>query len=205
MEMRMRRTERGLFSVMLVFCAISSPPPSPLQIIQRSNAQVQDVLSKHVTLDKETEGEIFRIISEVTDFNSISRSVIDRFCRNLTDIQCETFDRVFQRLLMVSSIKKLGRYRAERFEYLGEELKDDKATVKTLAYYKDEVVRLDYLLERVDGKWLVFNYIVDDVDTIHNYRKQFTRLFARTDFQGIVERLERKTAEYEKEYESLED
>ena len=106
---------------------------------------------------------------------------------------------------MVSSIKKLGRYRAERFEYLGEELKDDKATVKTLAYYKDEVVRLDYLLERVDGKWLVFNYIVDDVDTIHNYRKQFTRLFARNDFKGIIERLERKTAEYEKEYESLED
>jgi ABC-type transporter MlaC component len=185
---------------MLFFCLIYSYSQSPNEIIQASNKQVQEILSQHAIVDQETEIVLFKIIDRVTDFESISHRVIDSFCEDLTQVQCETLNRLFQRLLRVSSIKKMGRHRAERFEYLGEEITEDMAIVKTLAYYEDDKVYLDYHLERVDGKWLIFNYVVDDVDTIRNYRKQFVRLFARNSFNEILERLENKIAEYEKEY-----
>lgn len=185
---------------LLFFCLIYSYSQSPNEIIQKSNKQVQEILSRHANIDQETEIVLLKIIDGVTDFDSISYRVINSFCKDLTQVQCETLNRLFQRLLRVSSIKKMGRHRAERFEYLGEEVTEDTAIVKTLAYYEDDNVHLDYHLERVDGKWQIFNYVVDDVDTIRNYRKQFVRLFARTSFNEILERLENKIAEYEKEY-----
>jgi ABC-type transporter MlaC component len=189
-----------LLLCLLFFYCIPVYSQSPNEIIQMSNTQVQEILSRHTNIDQETEIVLFKIIDAVTDFDSISHRVIDPFCKNLTEVQCETLNRLFQRLLRVSSIKKMGRHRAERFEYLGEEVTEDTAVVKTLAYYEDDKIRLDYHLERVDGKWLIFNYVVDDVDTIRNYRKQFVRLFARNSFDEILERLENKIAEYEREY-----
>jgi ABC-type transporter MlaC component len=196
----MGKIKIALLPALLFFYLNNTSSQTPAEIIQESNKQVQEILSQHAIIDQDTEMELFKIIDRVTDFDSISHRVIDPFCQNLTEAQCKTFNRLFQRLLRVSSIKKMGRHRAERFEYLGEEVTGTTAIVRTLAYYEDDKVHLDYHMEQEDGKWLIFNYVVDDVDTIRNYRKQFIRLFARHSFDKIQERLEKKITEYEKEY-----
>lgn len=171
----------------------------PREVVKRSNQNVQDILKAQKSVDPQTETKLLEIINRVTDFETISQRVIQRFCEKLTKQQCETFDRVFQRLLRVSSLKKMGRYRADRFDYLGEEIKEKTAIVKTIAYYKEEKAQLDYYLEFKDEKWMIVNYVVDDIDTIRNYKKQFMRLFAKKTFDQVMERLREKIADYEKE------
>jgi phospholipid transport system substrate-binding protein len=190
-----------ILASLLIASSVAHPyVQTPLEVIRTSNGEVQNILDGREIIDQQTEAELLAIIDDVTDFSAISSRVIERFCENLTPAQCENFDRVFQRLLRVSSIKKMGRYRAERFVYLEEEINEDTAIVKTLAYYEGDEVHLNYLLELEDGKWMIHNYIVDDVNTIRNYKKQFIRLFARNTFDAIIERLKQKIAEYEKEY-----
>ena len=196
----MQKLNSFMLSILITVSMAYPLEQSALEVIRASNDQVQLILEKKEIIDRETEEKLLAIINEVTDFSSISFRVIERFCENLTPIQCEYFDRIFQRLLRVSSIKKMGRYRAERFVYLGEEIIGDRAIVKTLAYYEDDEVHLNYLLERVDGQWLVHNYVVDDVNTIRNYTKQFIRLFARNTYDTIIRRLEKKIEEYESDY-----
>jgi ABC-type transporter MlaC component len=196
----MQKLNSFMLSILITVSMAYPLEQSALEVIRASNDQVQLILEKKEIIDQETEAKLLAIINEVTDFSSISFRVIERFCENLTPIQCEYFDRIFQRLLRVSSIKKMGRYRAERFVYLGEEIIGDRAIVKTLAYYEDDEVHLNYLLERVDGQWLVHNYVVDDVNTIRNYTKQFIRLFARNTYDTIIRRLEKKIEEYESDY-----
>ncbi len=174
-------------------------PQGPLETVKISNEQVQRVLKSHETLDGPTKDDLFQIIEGVTDFAEISRRVVESFCKSLSDSECAEFDQTFQKLLRTSSLRRLGRYRADRFEYLGEDIDDETALVRTLAFYEEETFRLDYLLERSGGRWLIVNYVVDDVDTIRNYKKQFRRLFARSDFRSIIERLEKKIAEYAEE------
>ena len=196
----MQKLNSFMLSILITVSMAYPLEQSALEVIRTSNDQVQLILEKKEIIDRETEEKLLVIINEVTDFSSISFRVIERFCENLTPAQCENFDRIFQRLLRVSSIKKMGRYRAERFVYLGEEIIGDRAIVKTLAYYEDDEVHLNYLLERVDGQWLVHNYVVDDVNTIRNYKKQFIRLFARNTYDAIIRRLEKKIEEYESDY-----
>jgi ABC-type transporter MlaC component len=171
----------------------------PREVVKRSNQNVQQILKDQKTMDAQTEAKLLEIINRVTDFETISQRVIQRFCKKLTKQQSETFDQVFQRLLRVSSLKKMGRYRADRFDYLGEEIKEKTAIVKTIAYYKEEKAQLDYYLEFKDEKWMIVNYVVDDIDTVRNYKKQFMRLFAKKTFDQVMERLRKKIADYEKE------
>lgn len=171
----------------------------PLEVIRKSNQKVQDILNVQKTVDEKTETQLMTVIDGVTSFETISHRVIDRFCKKLTKAQCETFDRIFQQLLRVSSLKKMGRYRADKFDYMGEEIDKNTAIVKTIAYYKEEKAQLDYYLELVDGKWKIVNYVVDDIDTIRNYKKQFLRLFAKKSFDQVMERLKKKISGYQKE------
>ena len=171
----------------------------PREVVKRSNQNVRDILKAQKTVGAQTEAKLLEIINRVTDFETISQRVIQRSCKKLTPQQCETFDRVFQRLLRVSSLKKMGRYRADGFDYLSEEIKEKTAIVKTIAYYKEEKAQLDYYLEFKNDKWMIVNYVVDDIDTVRNYKKQFMRLFAKNTFDQVMERLRKKIADYEKE------
>ena len=190
--------------IMLVFCLAWVVEAQvmimrPLEVVKRSNRQVQEILTTQKNVDSETEAKLLEIIDWATDFETLSKRVIEQFCEKLTRQQCETFDQVFQRLLRVSSLKKMGRYRADRFDYLGEEMEEKKAVVKTIAYYKEEKANIDYYLEFKDDKWRIVNYVVDDIDTARNYRKQFVRLFAKETFEQVMERLKKKIADYEQE------
>lgn len=171
----------------------------PREVVKRSNQNVREILKAQKTVDAQTEAKLLEIINRVTDFETISQRVIQRFCEKLTKQQCETFDRVFQRLLRVSSLKKMGRYRADRFDYLSEEIKEKTAIVKTIAYYKEEKAQLDYHLELKNEKWMIVNYVVDDIDTVRNYKKQFMRLFAKKTFDQVMERLRKKIIDYQTE------
>jgi ABC-type transporter MlaC component len=199
--------KKYIFSSSIVFILVVSviaqpgtgKVDTPLQLIKQSNQQVLEIFKNNPKVTKDVEDQIFSVIDGVTDFSALSKSVIDQFCPKLTESQCQEFDRVFQRLLRISSIKKLGRYRADRFDYQGEEIEGTKAVVKTIAHYKDDRVQLNYHLINQGQVWKVINYVVDDVDTVRNYKKQFVRLFARSTFRKIIERLQKKIRSYQQE------
>jgi phospholipid transport system substrate-binding protein len=188
-----------LAAALLTFAPAGLRAETPRETVRSSNQKVLDIYASHENVDEEAERKIYDVIDGVTDFAGISDSVTSRFCRKLTAGECEEFNRVFTRLLRLSSIKKLGRYRADGFEYLGEEIEGQSAVVRTIALYGEEKIYLDYSLEERNGSWRIVNYVVDDVDTIRNYRKQFTNLFSKKSFEEVIERLEKKISSYEGE------
>lgn len=172
---------------------------TPLDVVKQSNQKILEIYETHKEIDAVTEGQIIQIIESVTDFGEISRRTLDQFCADMTLQECEELDRTFQMLLKISSIKKLGRYRADRFDYLDEKVAGTQAVVKTIAYYQDDQVELDYHLRNVNGAWLVVNYVADGVDTIRNYRKQFLRILKKENPSQLIARLKDKIDEYRKE------
>jgi len=179
--------------------AYSLPPQSPLEIIKTSNQQVLEIYNANEKIDHALINEITQIMERVTDLDEISNQTTSSFCRTLSPKQCAEFNQVFKKLLRASSMSKVGRYRADRFEYLEERIEGNKALVKTIAYYGDEYLTLDYLLEYKNTKWKIINYMTDDVDTIRNYRKQFIRLFAKYTFSEVIARLNKKLLSLEEE------
>ena len=188
-----------VLAALLVLAAQDVRAATPLAVVKTSNEAVQAIFKRHPVVDAAVERELFAVIDGVTDYPALAGAAIDSFCPKLTAAQCATFKETFTRLLRVSSIKKLGRYRADRFEYGGEEVAGPTALVRTFAFFKEEKVPLDYQMARRERGWVIVNYVVDEIDTVRNYRKQFTQLLAKETVEQVIERLNRKIAALEAE------
>jgi ABC-type transporter MlaC component len=199
-QLKKAHLRRWASSFVVILCLASpAAAATPLEVIKSTNDAVLAIYGKHRAVDAAVEQEVFAVIDLVTDYQALAGAAIDPLCPKLTAGQCTTFKEVFTRLLRVSSIKKLGRARAGRFEYAGESVTGESAVVRSYAYFNDEKVPLDYHMARRGDGWVIVNYVVDGIDTIRNYRKQFTRLFAQETYAQVHERLLRKIAEYEAE------
>lgn len=189
----------ALLAAFLVPGPQAAPAATPLDVVRTSNEAVQAIFKRHPAVDAAVEKELFTVIDAVTDYPALASAAIDPFCPRMSPATCTTFKETFTRLLRISSIKKLGRYRADRFEYAGEEVDGATALVRTFAFYKEEKVPLDYRMARRGSSWVIVNYLVDEIDTVRNYRKQFTQLLGRETVEQVIERLNRKIASLEAE------
>lgn len=177
-------------ALLLVSISPAVAQEGPLQVIRESNDEILDLYSNDSGgPDSEVNEQVFEVMDQVTSFSSIANEAIDGLCDPAAGDDCETFKKVFRELLRVSSVKKLGRYRADNFEYVGEDVDGETATVRTIARYGEDDIELDYYLIPSEDSWVITNYVVDGVDTIKNYRKQFTRMLRVSSVETVIERL----------------
>jgi ABC-type transporter MlaC component len=170
---------------------------TPLEVIKRSQERVLAVYQARNELDQDATREILSIMEEVTDVDGMAQSATVEVCRSLSMEQCRDLNSVFRDILKSTSIHKVGRSRVDRFEYLGEEVDNGNAIVRTLAYHGDEHINLDFVLRSEGGSWKIVNYVTDEVDTVRNYRKQFKKLFSEQSFDEVMRRLTKKLQELE--------
>ena len=169
-----------------------------MEIIRTSNEAILDILADNPVLEGEAEARVYEIMDGVTDFRRMADSAIDDLCHESAE-KCEEWNGVFGDLLRIRSIKGVGRYRADRFDYLGEETNGDTAVVHTLAYFEDDEVTLDYELQLTGNGWVIVNYIVDDVDTVRNYNRRFQRLLREETVDDVIQRLRDSIAAHKAE------
>ena len=196
----MKRSKSGKINALvrsaLAIAALLAPSlpalsqDGPLQVIRESNEEILGLYeSDPGGPDSTVNQQVFDVMDQVTSFTTISDEAIEGLCDPAAGEDCETFKAVFTELLKVSSVNKLGRYRADRFDYLREEVEEESATVRTIAHYGEDEIELDYTLVPLGESWLISNYVVDGVDTIRNYRKQFTRMLRVSSVETVIERL----------------
>ena len=172
---------------------------SPMEIVRESNEEILAILKDAPVLEGEAEEDVYEIMDRVTDFRRMAEASIRDLCGDAPEEKCDEWKQVFGDLLRIRSIKGLGRYRADRFDYLSEEIDGETAEVDTLAYFEDDDVLLEYELERTENGWVIVNYIVDDVDTVRSYHRRFVRLLEDETVDDIIQRLRDSIEEHRQE------
>jgi phospholipid transport system substrate-binding protein len=171
----------------------------PMQLIHSSNDKILSIYQKSKHMDQQVQKKIFSVMEGVTDFATIGKRATEGFCSGNSKALCSEFQKTFIELLKLNGLRKLGNYRADRFDYKGKEIKGNVAIIKTIAYYKDDSIQLSYVLERRGDSWRIVDYIADGVDTIRNYRQQFRRILEKSSLSELVARLKDKVGEYRQE------
>ena len=189
------------FSIAAVAVGQGAVNTTPMEVVRDSNEAITAILGEYDPLGPEGEELVYEVMDGVTDFSQMSASAIDEVCSEyeIPADKCGEWKTVFGDLLRIRSIKGVGRYRADRFDYLNEEIDGERAVVNTLAYYEDEEVTLDYELETHEGSWVIVNYVVDDVDTVRSYRRRFDRLLDDQTVDDVIKRLRDRIEEFREE------
>lgn len=139
--------------------------------------------------------KIEQIVAEVFDFNEFSARTVGSRWPSFSDDQKTRFAAAFARLLLSTYLERVTGYNGEKIDYTSELLSDkgDRAEVPTIVTMGDgKRVPVAYRMMLKNGRWVVYDVLIENVSLIKNYRSQFNELLARgTADQLIAKVLER--------------
>ena len=101
----------------------------------------------------------------------------------------QLFIALFKSLLENSYANKLESFSNEKINYLDEVVKGEYALVKTEVVRKATTVAIDYKLVRENGVWQVYDFVIEGVSMVRNYRAQFTKIIHKHSYEVLVQKL----------------
>ena len=187
------------FVVALVLCVVSTALAGPpTDALKQSVDQVVKILSDPALADKPQarRAQERKVAESIFDYPETPRRALGQHWNARTPQQQQEFVKLFADVLDRAYISKIDLYQGERVQYVGETIDRDDAMVKTLIATKkgSENIPVDYRMHLKDGRWVVYDVIIEGVSLVSNYRTQFNKIVQTESYDTLVQRLRAKDA-----------
>ena len=151
-------------------------------------------LQKNPVLRRE---KLRQVIGLRFNYKQMVMRSLAKYYKNRSDKEREEFTQLFKKLLENSYASKIENYRNETINYVGEQVKGKYALVKTQIVRKDGVIDVDYKMLKESGQWLVYDFVIEGVSLIRNYRSQFSKIISTESYATLVSKLSKKVENLE--------
>jgi phospholipid transport system substrate-binding protein len=156
-----------------------------LEIVTDENMR-KDVKSRRLALRK--------VIGQRFDFRRMAMHTLDNVWSRRSRKEQTQFTGLFKKLLEKSYMHMIENFQGGKVHFLSERVKGDYAFIKTNIVGSDRTIAIHYKLKRVGKEWRVYDFLVQGVSMVRNYRFQFTKVIRQESFKGLLKRLEEQTA-----------
>lgn len=131
------------------------------------------------------------------DFQRVTEIAMGPAWRGATAEQRSALIEQFQRLLVRTYSGMLASYRGKSIEVLPLHVDPTDGTAKVhckLRQSGQAPIVIDYDMERVGGKWMVFDVDVDGMSLALNYRSSFAEVVARGGIDSLITALTKRNS-----------
>ncbi len=133
------------------------------------------------------------LINDQIDFEEMGRRSLGRYYEDLSSEQRQDFITVFGEIVRSQSLGDLSVYEAP-VTIRSVDVRDDKASVSTIAEIREVDVDVLYRLHRKDDTWWLYDIIIDDVGTVEGYSISFQTYVRKRGFDAFMKSLRKKLA-----------
>jgi phospholipid transport system substrate-binding protein len=173
---------------------------SPKELVKETTDRVLNIMRdsslKGPEKAQERRQRIWEEISVVFDFEEISKRALGRHWRKRSPEEKKEFVDLFSYILQDSYIGKVDAYSDEEIVFLGEKKDSDYAIVQTKVITKTGTeIPVDYRLYNKQGKWRVYDVVIEGVSLVNNYRTQFNNILVRSSYEKLIQRMKQKKEE----------
>jgi phospholipid transport system substrate-binding protein len=195
----MHAYQRTLITSLAVIVALVLPSTAragaPTDTLRQTVDQVVAILADPALADKPDprRAQVRKAAENIFDYSDTARRSLGPHWNARTPQQQQEFVKLFAELLDRSYMSKIELYHGERVKYVGENITGDEAVVKTLITTKQgSDVPVDYRMHVQNGRWLVYDVIIEGVSLVSNYRTQFNKIIQTESYDALVQRLRAK-------------
>ena len=135
---------------------------------------------------------IRRIIDLKFSYRQMSIRSLAKNWNQRTAKEQKEFVILFGKLLENSYASKIEAYSNEVITYVDEVIKGKYALVKTKIIRVDGTIEVDYKLIRENGDWRIFDFVIEGVSMVKNYRSQFSRIIKKESFEALKKKMASK-------------
>ncbi len=137
-----------------------------------------------------------KTISLIFDYGEMAKRSLGKHWNQRTPAEKKEFVDLFATLLENSYAGKIESYNNEKIVYIKEILDADHAEIKSkVVTAKRDEFTLDYRLINQNGKWMVYDVVIEGVSLVSNYRSQFNRIITASGYGELVKKLQNKSSE----------
>lgn len=190
----------SLTALSLVVAGTAGPAlaGAPTDQLRQHVDEVVRVLSSPALKDKPADrhAAMRKVAEDIFDYPDTARRALGSHWNDRTPQEKQDFAKLFAELLDRTYISKIELYQGEKVSYVGENTDGDEATVKTKIVTKNGTdVPVDYRMHLKNGRWLVYDVIIEGVSLVANYRTQFNKVIQTESYQALVQKLKAKETE----------
>ena len=194
-----RRLVASLVAALVLILASPVYAGAPTDTLKGTVDRIVQILADPALQDKpeQRRAEVRKIAEGIFDYPDTARRALGPHWSARSPQEQQEFAKLFADLLDRAYVSKIELYQGERVRYVGETADGDEATVKTvIATKKSSDIPVDYRMHRKDGRWLVYDVIIEGVSLVSNYRTQLNKVVQTESYDALVQRLRAKdTAE----------
>lgn len=194
---------KALVAWLVVASAVAAPVTGPGEVVQSAVSRVVVAVQRTGTgahasqaqnqVRQQRRLELRRVAAELFDFDEISRRALSRHWAVRTVEEQAEFTRLFTDLLERTYVGRIESYSGESIVYLGEAVDGPFATVRSKVVTRRRTeTPFDYRLHLRDGRWRVYDILIDHVSFVATYRSEFARIIQRESYAALVERLHKQ-------------
>ena len=183
----------------LIFFVLSIPVYAgvPMTTVEATVNRVLDVLRDSKLKSpaaKEKKKEKLRIIyKDMFDEIEFSKRTLTRNWNKLNPSQRVEFVNLFEQVLEKSYIDKILDYSDEKIDFYKESmLSENQAEIQTRIITSSKEIPIFYRMILKDGKWKVYDVVVENVSLVQNYRTQFNDILGKNTPEQLLDILRKK-------------
>ena len=190
---------KKLFVLVACLSLFAFAAEDPVAAIKKKDAELQTLVKKSNRTAKEKE-RVKALLSDSFDFGLLAKKSLSAKDWDAQDAASqEKFVTEFKRMVRNSSAKRLELYKADSTVYEPAKMKKEgEARVVAHLWNQGKETVLEYKMSQVDGKWMAWDLVIDDLSTARNYKDQFSQILKTKSFADLIDIISKKADEADK-------
>lgn len=180
-------------------CMRTDIPSDPLDELERADRTIEGLVGRTVPAwSPESDAiawKVDSILAGLLDYEQIARRSLGPEWDRLTVDQRYAFSRALSGLTNRAFVLAITR-RDVQLRFGSETVLGPRASVMVTAKVpgrtSEDDQKLEYRFTQKQGRWLIYDVLVDGVGLVDSYHAQFTRVIQRDGAAGLIERMQRK-------------
>ncbi len=188
----------GMWVTSLAWAATGEPTALIKQVTEQVLQILDDPKLQGPEKRQERQQRMQQISHEVFDWEEMAKRALARHWRERTPPQQQEFVALFRDLVERSYMTRLEAAAGERQNilYTGEQVDGTRAVVKTRVVTRRNLeVPIDYRLNKADGRWQIYDVVIEGISLVNNYRSQFNRILASSSYDDLVQKMKSRQGE----------
>lgn len=140
----------------------------------------------------ERRAKLRAVINPKFNFSEMAKRSLGANWNDITIEEQQDFTTVFSELLARTYLSKIETVKPGMVKVESESVELSRASVKTSVISKGDTFPIEYRLSFQDGRWQVYDVVIENIGLVANYRNEFSGIIRKSKFSGLMEKLRAK-------------
>jgi phospholipid transport system substrate-binding protein len=179
------------FAAWLMVAGAMAASATPRDVVQAAVTRVIVAMQEDPNR-QHARAEIRKAAKDLFDFDEMARRTLTRHWAGRSPEEQAEFVLLFTDLLERSYLGRIESWSGEKIIYTSEAVDGSFASVRSKIITRRAEVALEYRLTQRDGRWRVYDVLMDGVSFVSTFRSQFEHIIQQSTFSGLMDKMRKR-------------